>query len=161
MGQIQYEFVTIWRIRAPIEAVWEELVHPELWPTWWRGVQSVETIEHGENGGLGSIHRFRWKSRLPYVLTFQTRAVRLDPPRLLEVEATGELAGSGLWQLSSDGDVTVARYDWKVRATHPVMRFFAPVARPLFVWNHDLSMARGLEGLTKRLATPHILRPPC
>ncbi|HKN84335.1 MAG TPA: hypothetical protein VJW17_12895 [Pyrinomonadaceae bacterium] len=29
-----YEFVTIWRVKAPIEKVWNEIYHSTDWPTW-------------------------------------------------------------------------------------------------------------------------------
>jgi len=36
-----YEFVTIWRIEAPIEKVWNEIYHTEYWSQWWKGVIQV------------------------------------------------------------------------------------------------------------------------
>jgi hypothetical protein len=29
-----YHFVSTWRLQAPIEQVWEEIVHSERWPSW-------------------------------------------------------------------------------------------------------------------------------
>jgi hypothetical protein len=29
-----YHYVTTWRIKAPIERVWEEIFHLERWPSW-------------------------------------------------------------------------------------------------------------------------------
>ena len=28
-----YNFVTIWRVKAPIESVWNEIYHSQAWPT--------------------------------------------------------------------------------------------------------------------------------
>ena len=146
-----YEFVTIWHVRAPVESVWNEIYHSELWPTWCKGVESVEEVRAGDEKGVGSIRRYTWKSKLPYRLAFDMETVRVEPPMLLEGVATGELAGRGLWQLSKGGSDTVARYDWKVQTTKQWMNLLAPLARPVFKWNHNVVMSWGAEGLASRL----------
>ncbi|MBI3953944.1 MAG: SRPBCC family protein [Chloroflexi bacterium] len=146
-----YEFVTVWRIKAPIKSVWNEIYHAEVWPTWWKGVESVVEVRKGDERGVGSIHSYTWKSKLPYRLTFAMQTVRVEPPVLLEGVASGELEGRGLWQLSSQGSETIARYDWKVQTTQRWMNLLAPIARPVFKWNHDVVMSWGATGLAKRL----------
>jgi len=146
-----YEFVTIWHVQAPIESVWHEIYHSELWPTWWKGIESVVEVRKGDERGVGSIHRYTWKSKLPYRLTFEMQTVRVEPPLLLEGTAIGELEGRGLWQLSSNGSETVARYDWRVQTTKQWMNLLAPIARPVFKWNHDVVMSWGAQGLANRL----------
>ena len=85
-----YEFATIWRIKAPIGTVWNEICHSEVWPTWWKGVESVVEVRKGNERGVGSILRYTWKSKLPYKLTFEMQTVRVEPPLLLEGIASGE-----------------------------------------------------------------------
>jgi hypothetical protein len=70
---------------------------------------------------------------------------------LLEGMATGELQGRGLWQLSTDGDETIVRYDWSVETTKSWMNLLSPIARPLFEWNHNVVMSWGAQGLGERL----------
>lgn len=146
-----YEFATIWRIKAPIETVWSEIFHSEAWPTWWKGVKSVVKVRKGDERGVGSIHRFTWKSKLPYRLTFEMETVRIEPPSLLEGIASGDLEGRGLWQLSHEGSETLVRYDWNVQTAKQWMKLLAPIARPVFKWNHDVVMSWGARGLGKRL----------
>ncbi len=146
-----YEFVTIWRVSAPIETVWDEISHSQAWPSWWKGVERAVVVRQGDDSGVGSIHRYTWKSRLPYRLTFDMRILRVEPPRLLEGVASGELAGRGLWRLWTEGNQTLVRYDWQVRTTKQWMKLLAPIARPLFKWNHDVVMSWGARGLAKRL----------
>jgi uncharacterized protein YndB with AHSA1/START domain len=146
-----YEFVTIWRVAAPIESVWNEIYHAEEWPTWWKGVESVREMRKGDDSGVGSVYRYTWKSKLPYRLSFDMKTVRIEPPLLLEGIATGELQGRGLWQLSSDGDETLVRYDWRVETTKRWMNLLSPIARPLFEWNHNVVMSWGAQGLEQRL----------
>lgn len=146
-----YNFVTIWRIDAPIETVWNEIYHSTAWPTWWKGVESVSEIRKGNEKGMGSIHRYTWKSKLPYKLSFDMETIRIEPPRLLEGIAVGELAGRGLWQLSDAGSQTIVRYEWSVETTKRWMNFLSPIARPLFEWNHNVVMSWGAKGLGERL----------
>ena len=108
-----YEFNTIWRVKTPIENVWNEIHHSKQWPTWWKGVESVIEVRQGDERGVGSVYRYTWQSKLPYRLSFDMQTIRIEPPRLLEGLAMGELKGRGLWQLSTQGSETIVRYDWK------------------------------------------------
>lgn len=146
-----YEFVTIWRVAVPIETVWNEIYHSEDWPSWWKGVERVVEIQKGDDSGVGSVRRYTWKSKLPYRLTFDMKTVRVEPPTLLEGIASGELDGRGLWRFTTEGNKTVARYDWQVHTTKAWMNVLAPIARSAFNWNHDVIMGWGAEGLSKRL----------
>jgi hypothetical protein len=146
-----YNFVTLWRFRAPLAAVWDSVYRSEEWPAWWRGVERVEVLEEGDANHVGGVRRYTWKSRLPYRLSFDMRVVRVEPLSLIEGEAFGELTGRGLWTFSSAGGATDVRYDWSVETTRPWMNLLAPLARPLFKWNHDVVMAWGAEGLARRL----------
>lgn len=74
---------------------------------------------------------------------------RVEPFSRIESTAAGELEGTGLWTFSRQGPATLVRYDWNVRTTRPWMNALAPVARPLFRWNHDVVMAWGFQGLQK------------
>ena len=147
----EYSFTTDWSFDAPVERVWDAITHPLDWPNWWPGVEKVVAVQPGGDDGLGGVHRSTWKSALPYRLTFDSRVVRVERFVIYEIEATGELQGHGLWTFSAAGAVTRVRYDWNVIANKWWMRFLAPVARPLFRWNHDVIMRWGREGLAAQL----------
>jgi hypothetical protein len=146
-----YKFITIWRVEAPLEDVWNEIYHSLDWPKWWKGVEDVVEVQKGDERGVGSIHRYTWKSKLPYKLSFDMKTIRIQPPILLEGIAMGELQGRGLWRLSIEGSETVIRYDWNVETTKRWMNLLSPIARPLFEWNHNVVMSWGAEGLEQRL----------
>jgi uncharacterized protein YndB with AHSA1/START domain len=148
-----YTFVTEWRIEAPLPAVWEAIYHSEAWPQWWQGVESVVELHPGNAQGIGNTRRYTWKSRLPYRLTFDMQTTRIEPPVTLEGTAAGELEGTGRWHFSTEGPVTVVRYDWQVRTTKRWMNWLAPLARPFFKWNHDVVMRQGGQGLARHLNT--------
>jgi len=148
----QYEFVTIWKFKAPQQRVWDLIFHSEDWPTWWRGVERVEELRAGDANHVGAVHRYTWKSKLPYRLIFEIETIRVEPISAIEGRAIGELQGIGRWQLLKEGEFTIARYDWKVETTKPWMNLLAPIARPFFKWNHDVVMNWGRQGLEKQIA---------
>jgi uncharacterized membrane protein len=147
-----YEFVSVWNIDAPLDKVWETIKHSESWPEWWKGVIRVVEIKEGNADGLGSIRRSTWKSALPYTLEFDSEVVRIEPMRIIEARAFGELDGNGLWQFeASNNGSTQVQYDWRVETTKKWMKLVAPIARPFFKWNHDVIMRWGEEGLRRKL----------
>ncbi len=147
----QYELTTLWHFDAPLESVWTALVDAERWPRWWPGIEEVVVLEPGNDDGVGARRRYTCRSVLPYRLTFVSRVTALEPLRLLEGRVEGELEGRGCCRLTRcDGRVLV-RYDWRVRTTRRWMNLVAPLAKPLFRWNHDMLMEAGGRGLARYL----------
>ena len=146
-----YEFVTIWKVKAPQQRVWDLILNSERWPNWWRGVEKVEQLKAGATDHVGALFRYTWKSKLPYRLVFEMETTRVEPISTIEGRAIGELQGQGRWTISHENEITTARYDWKVETTKAWMNILAPVARPFFSWNHDVVMGWGGEGLAKQL----------
>jgi uncharacterized protein YndB with AHSA1/START domain len=146
-----YAFLTSWLLRAPRAAVWDAIEDAAAWPRWWRGVESVDELDGGDGARVGSRHRVRWRSFVPYAIEFEFEVERVERPVLMSGRASGDLEGSGAWRLYEQDGVTAVTYDWRVRTTKPWMNAMAPVARPVFEWNHDWVMARGGEGLAARL----------
>jgi glycine/D-amino acid oxidase-like deaminating enzyme len=146
-----YHFVTNWQFNAPLETVWHEIKTMSRWPEWWSYVQKVELLQAGNADDIGSVRRITWKTALPYSLTFDSELVIEEKFKRMEGRAFGELEGRGIWQFSHENGVTHVRYDWIVQTTKAWMNLLAPVARPVFAWNHDKVMEAGFEGLKKRL----------
>ena len=145
-----YRFLTAWLVDAPAEQVWDAIHATERWPEWWPGVLSVERVADGEDDGVGAVYRHRWRSVMPYVVRFEITTTRLEPCTLIEGRARGELEGLGRWRIFR-GPPTAVTYEWEVATTRPWMNALAPVARPVFAWNHDVVMRRGGEGLARLL----------
>ena len=146
-----YRFLTAWLLDSPREPVWEAIYDQARWPEWWRGVEEVEERNGGDDGGIGAVSRMVWKSLLPYRVEFEVTTTRVERPHLLEGHAVGELEGIGRWRLYEQGGVTAVLYEWNVSTTKPWMNLLAPVARPVFAWNHNWVMARGGEGISRLL----------
>jgi len=147
-----YSFVTVWRLEAPIERVYDAIRDSLAWPSWWDAVTAVEERAAGDpTTGIGNVRRYTFKGALPYSLAFDLRVERVDAPRVLAGRADGELAGTGVWTLSEEGGTTIARYDWNVRTTRWWMNLLAPLAAPVFKRNHDFVMNSGARGLCSLL----------
>jgi hypothetical protein len=82
------------------------------------------------------------------MLDMRSEITALERPRRLEIEVDGDLTGRGVWTLSArDGGRIHVRFDWRVLADRPLLRYLTPVLRPLFRWNHNWAIARAMEGL--------------
>ncbi len=147
----EYRFLTTWLLEAARDRAWEQLHDPNGWPEWWRGVVRVEQLERGDADRVGSRYRIAWRSRLPYPLEFEFRVDRVKRPLVMSGSAFGELEGTGRWRLFEQDGVSAVLYEWNVRTTKPWMNVLAPIARPVFAWNHDVVMRWGAEGLARRL----------
>ena len=146
-----YHFVTLWRVHAPADRVWEAIVAVEQWPRWWPNVVHVAPLEPADADGVGGLFRIHWTTRLPYSLAFDFTTTRAERPTRLEGTASGELEGEGRWRFTEAEGSTLVRYDWIVRTNKWWMNLLAPVARPLFAWNHDQVMSGGARGLAALL----------
>ena len=147
----RFEYVTDWRFDAPVDAVWDALAEVERWPEWWPHVKAVQTLVPGGADGLGAVRRIRWGSRLPYGFSLDVKTIGVDKPCRLRGVATGDLAGTGLWELWRDGSGTQLRYTWNLAVHTRWMRIAAPLMAPVFRWNHEGVMRDGMRGLERRL----------
>jgi len=147
----QFRLVSHWHIAAPIDTVWAALKATEQWPTWWRYVKAVREIQPGDAEGLGAVRHITWSSRLPYGVAFDVEVVEMQRPRFMRGRARGQLDGIGTWELAPDADTTRVRYLWCVDLTTRWMRLVAPIAAPVFRWNHNGVMRAGAEGLAEHL----------
>jgi hypothetical protein len=143
----EYRFVTFWHIKAPLHDVYDAVLQSLRWPDWWQGVECVDESEPGDVNGIGSVRRYKWKSRLSYKLSFAACVTRIEPLAALEANVSGDLEGTGRWLFSHDQGVTTVCYEWHVRTTKQWMNLLAPIARALFEQNHHALMQNGAEGL--------------
>ena len=149
-----FSFISVWNFEGDLlEPVWKALSAIEDWPSWWTGVEQVEVLDRGGPDRVGFRSRQVWKSKLPYKLRFQGRIDRVEPMRRIEISSEGELRGTGLMRFASSGTSTVFQYDWNVATTKAWMNLVAPLAKPLFSWNHDIIMNWGAAGLARKLGT--------
>ena len=154
-----YSFVTTWRVRAPIESVWDAILDYRSWPTWWRAIAEAKQIAPCDDTSVGEIVELTFGTRLPYRVRFIITTTYVKAPTELDGRAVGELEGTGRWRLTAEGDETLVRYFWDVRTTRWWMNLLAPLARRAFTWNHDQVMESGRVGLARLLAQAPIGPP--
>jgi hypothetical protein len=149
MGFADYHFVTHWKVTAPIRTVFEILKDGESYALWWQPAYRQSRVV-GENKV-----RCLVRAKLPYTLDFTTELIREKAPTELEIKATGELAGKGLWKLKQVGEITDIEFYWDVRAEKPWVRLLSPFLKKVFRWNHDWVMAVGEKGLQSEVSGSH------
>jgi hypothetical protein len=147
----RYSLLSTWVLAAALDPVWETIYESSRWPEWWPGVTSARVLVPRGPDGVGGVTRFTFRSRLPYDLTFDMRSTLVERPRMMEGVSTGELAGRGRWRFFAAADVTAVVFEWEVETTARWMNVLAPIARPVFAWNHDHVMRGGGEGLARLL----------
>ena len=84
-------------------------------------------------------------------MAVDVRVVEVAPPFLIAASAEGGLAGTGTFRLFEATLGTAVTYDWRVRTTKQWMNAIAPLARPVFAWNHHAVMKQGGIGLAREL----------
>ena len=148
-----YVFVTRWRVQASIEDVSAILDDAADLPRWWPAVYlDVRVVEPGDDRGIGRVVELFTKGWLPYTLRWRFRVTENRQPHGFSLEASGDLAGRGVWTLTQDGAYAEVVYDWRVRADKPLLRYLSFILKPIFAANHRWAMARGEESLKRELA---------
>lgn len=148
-----YSFRTRWLVPAPIDEVYSVLSDPLGLPRWWPAVYlAVDEVDPGDADGPGRVVSFFTKGWAPYTLRWMARVVEVRAPFEMRFEASGDLVGSGHWQLVPQGDATEVLFDWEVVAEKPLLKRLSPVLKPAFSLNHQWAMARGEESLRLELA---------
>lgn len=150
MPSNDYQFFTEWRVDASRELLYEILKEGKDYPRWWPAVYlGAELQPSGRADHIGDRVVFLTKGWLPYRLQWTAEVVRHERPHTIEVTATGDFVGCGIWRLESEGNATRVTFDWRLRADKPLLRWLSPLFKPLFRWNHEWAMARGYESLCR------------
>jgi hypothetical protein len=136
-----YRFRNVWSVRATPNRVFDALVDLANYPTWWPDIRAVTRVDDDTAEVL-------CRAALPYLLTFRLHRAEEDPGNgRMRVDMTGDLEGyvQGVVADHPPSGALLA-ISQRVVVTKPLLRAFAPVARPLFRANHALMMRRGQRG---------------
>lgn len=137
-----YEFRGTWTVAAPLEAVRDTVVDLEHYPEWWPQIRAVAKLGPDDAWVL-------CRSALPYTLDLVLHAVSREGS-VLEVEVSGDLAGSVRWRLRPVPGGTRMTFEQRVEVTG-LLALGSYVARPLLRWNHHRMMLGCVAGLRQRL----------
>ena len=153
-----YRFLTEWWTPAPTDRVWEVIANYSTWPNWWKGIQSVEVVRGGDESGVGTILRQRWRSRVPYTLVFDLEMLQIEGGKLLDGRASGDLVGACRWILAPvDGGTRLCFYV-DVQTGRWWMNLPIPFAPRVVRASFETIMEWGRKGLARTLGMPVELR---
>jgi hypothetical protein len=153
----EYHFLTEWRVPVPRESIYEILKEGKDYPRWWPEVY-LDASYHpsGREDHVGDRVKFLTKGWLPYRLRWTAEVVRHEHPHTIEIAASGDFNGRGIWRLYPDDapaySGTRVTFDWRIRADKPLLRLLSPILKPIFKWNHGWAMTRGVESLSREAA---------
>lgn len=155
----EYAFLTHWRVQASVELVYDILGNGKDYVRWWPDVYlDAQPILAGNPNGIGDQVVLLTKGWLPYRLRWTATAVRQERPLTIEIAASGDFVGRGIWNLRQDGDICDIKFDWRLRADKPLLRLLSPIFKPIFKWNHAWAMQRGFirlqQEIGRRLSAP-------
>lgn len=149
----EYEFLTKWRVIAPIELVYDILKEGKDYVRWWPDVYlDAQYFASGHPDGIGDHVVLLTKGWLPYRLRWTATAERRERPHTIAITASGDFDGRGVWQLEQQGQECLITFDWRLRADKPLLRWLSPIFKPIFKWNHRWAMDRGLIRLQEEIA---------
>jgi hypothetical protein len=155
-----YHFITRWRVEGTVEEVSDVLDNVRDLPRWWPSVYlDVEVLEPGDERGIGKLVSLYTKGWLPYTLRWRFRVTDSRYPEGSTIQALGDFEGRGIWTFEQDGPFVNITYDWKIRATKPLLSALSFLLKPIFAANHRWAMARGEESLKLELARRHASTP--
>lgn len=153
MATNDYQFRTEWYVTAPREVLFDILREAAEFPRWWPEVYLKATsTRSGRSDHIGDRVELLTKGRLPYHLRWTAEVLDLERPEMIEITASGDFVGRGIWHLESQGEQTYITFDWRIRADKPLLRWFSPLLKPIFEWNHRWAMSKGLPRLRQEAA---------
>lgn len=144
-----YYFNNSWRINAPREQIWNELVNYKKWPDWCDGLEKIEPVNRFEHLQTGNHLRSVWKGSLPYSIRFDAIIDKINPCSFLAFNVKGDLHGKGSCRIRPFDSHTLINFVWNVAPTKLWMRMSSPFARPIFMDNHDQIIGQAILGFTR------------
>lgn len=143
-----YMFVSRWHVGAERDAVFEALADLASYPSWWPQVRTVDPVDE-ENATVVA------RSFLPYALRFTLTREREDRDTgVLQVGIGGDLVGWARLTLHPGHSSCMLLYEQRVTVRRRLLRATAPIARPMFRWNHAMMMRSGERGLAAYVRRP-------
>jgi hypothetical protein len=145
-----YRFTDDWYVAADPQPARDLLRRVEEWPEWWPSSVSVQPAIPRHRHATGEAWRFTFQTRLPYRMSFQADVVR-EEPMAVETTVVGRVRGEGRWRVDPVPEGSRVHFDWLVDPQVAWMRVLSPVARPVFIWNHESLMAEGAQAFAEAL----------
>lgn len=141
--------MTVIEVDCRISDVWETLGDVKSWQSWWSWSRSIQVLrEADDDNGEGAVYRNVVGTPFRYRLNYVAEVTNVTPRRRIDLLSTGDVEGQGRFLLMpSTKTGSVLHFHWLVSTTKWWMNAVAPLARPIFAWNHDRLMTDFANGL--------------
>ena len=144
-----FHFDRTWDFPVDAGEFWSTISRTGEYREWWSWLREFDATALAEG------HQW-WatvQSPLPYALRFGLFMRRVEAPRLLEVDVSGDIAGPARLEVHDRDSGCAVRVSWKVEARSRPLRVGALFARPLLQWSHERVVSMGLTQFAKRALT--------
>ena len=156
MSTNDYHFITQWRVPSTCEEVSQVLGNAPDLVRWWPSVYlEVQELAKGQPNGMGREIGLYTKGWLPYTLRWQFTVTEVKHPHGFSLVAKGDFVGRGIWTFEQDGSYTNIKYDWKIEAEKPLLKYLSFIMKPIFSANHHWAMRNGEASLNLELLRRH------
>lgn len=149
-----YEFVTTFEIGALPSAVFDAVVEPEPWLTRWDDAVEIDRIRSALPDGTDGSIAGSVRAPLGYRITGRLDVTSADRPERVEMEVTGTIKGSAVWQLRPTCDGTSVHVAMTVRPVVTWLRIITPLARPLLEAAHATVVRNAVDAAASHLNAP-------
>ncbi|BCS95481.1 hypothetical protein DSLASN_11130 [Desulfoluna limicola] len=147
-----YRFEEEWVVDAPVETVWDGMVHVEEWPRWWEGLEFTDSPDQLPVGMEGKHYTTRWKGPLPYGLDIHAVIREASTHDSISADIHGDIEGRCTCRIEESQLGTRGVFSLDVRTTKPWMSLLSPFLKGYFSENHNRLMAKGMRGFTRHLS---------
>ena len=149
---LRYRFEEEWMFEAPVEKVWDQMVHVDEWPEWWKGLEVSDSVDDLPVIMAGKRYRTRWKGPFPYRLEVHAVIKNASPHASISADIHGDIKGICTCHIEKNQLGTRVLFSLDVRTAAPWMTLLSPFLKGYFSKNHNRLMAKGMQGFTQHLA---------
>jgi Polyketide cyclase / dehydrase and lipid transport len=147
-----YHFITEWRVEASCKEVYDIIADASSLSRWWPSVYlDVLQTSAGDKDSIGKRIYLYTKGWLPYTLQWHFVVNENQRNTTIGIKAFGDFEGRGIWEFIPAGENCRVVFDWKLRATKPLLRSLSWLLKPVFSLNHQWAMKKGLQSLLLEL----------
>lgn len=120
--------------------LWERLTSTDEYLDWWPWLRRFD-----DGGGFEESQRWAClvAPPLPYRVAFEVTLDRVERAQRVDATVTGDIAGTARLTLIDHRRGCVARLESVLQPSHPVLRGYGLVARPLVEMGHGWVLDRG------------------
>lgn len=145
-------FRTYWTIAADEGEAIAVLSDVEKFSTWWgRTFLATDVIHRPDTGLLGFSGKVTSRGFLPYIFCWTACVIAADADAV-RLSAVGDFEGIGTFRRPGPDEQADLCFDWDVRISKPILRFFCPAACRVYLWNHAYAMAEGARALNAEIS---------